>query len=250
MRDQNVVVEPGDMLVLRTGFAERLVDMNGQPDPHVLEQTGARGRRPLRGQLRRGVLSRAHIRPRPFDPAAASPLPVQAGRAAGGTLVPERPGRLAARAGPQPLPADRSALAHAGRGGLPRDADRHGVSHVRTDFDVFRPPRRAGRALPRGKPADRPGPADQRRAVARAKPGTGRGVRPHRRAAWPPRGRLAAQLRGMGGIFPGLRAPGRRGAGREHALSRAGSGRHPGPRASGLAGVLAGLQGHRFPGHS
>lgn len=41
MRDQKAVVEPGDMLVLRTGFAESLVAMNGQPDPHVLEQTGA-----------------------------------------------------------------------------------------------------------------------------------------------------------------------------------------------------------------
>ena len=36
-----MVVEPGDMLVLRTGFAETLVEMNGQPDPHRLEQTGA-----------------------------------------------------------------------------------------------------------------------------------------------------------------------------------------------------------------
>ncbi|MGE8633929.1 MAG: cyclase family protein, partial [Achromobacter piechaudii] len=34
-------VETGDMLVLRTGFAERVVAMNGQPDPHELEQTGA-----------------------------------------------------------------------------------------------------------------------------------------------------------------------------------------------------------------
>ncbi|CAB3634910.1 cyclase family protein [Achromobacter sp. SIMBA_011] len=41
MREQRVVVEPGDMLVLRTGFAETLVEMDGQPDPHRLEQTGA-----------------------------------------------------------------------------------------------------------------------------------------------------------------------------------------------------------------
>ncbi len=41
MREQQVVVEPGDMLVLRTGFAETLMEMNGQPDPHRLEQTGA-----------------------------------------------------------------------------------------------------------------------------------------------------------------------------------------------------------------
>nr|WP_312484044.1 cyclase family protein [Achromobacter ruhlandii] len=41
LREQRVVVEPGDMLVLRTGFAETLVEMAGQPDPHQLEQTGA-----------------------------------------------------------------------------------------------------------------------------------------------------------------------------------------------------------------
>ncbi|KAG0777226.1 hypothetical protein G6F22_012020 [Rhizopus arrhizus] len=41
LETDGITVERGDMLVLRTGFAERLVDMNGQPDPHVLEQTGA-----------------------------------------------------------------------------------------------------------------------------------------------------------------------------------------------------------------
>lgn len=41
MRAQNVTIERGDMLVLRTGFAEAVLAMNGQPDPHVLEQTGA-----------------------------------------------------------------------------------------------------------------------------------------------------------------------------------------------------------------
>ncbi|CAB3714580.1 cyclase family protein [Achromobacter aegrifaciens] len=41
MRAQNVTVEHGDMLVLRTGFAEAIVAMDGQPDPHKLEQTGA-----------------------------------------------------------------------------------------------------------------------------------------------------------------------------------------------------------------
>jgi kynurenine formamidase len=41
MQAQNVSVETGDMLVLRTGFAEAVVAMNGQPDPHELERTGA-----------------------------------------------------------------------------------------------------------------------------------------------------------------------------------------------------------------
>lgn len=37
----NVVVERGDMLVLRTGFAEVLLDMQGKPQPDVLKNTGA-----------------------------------------------------------------------------------------------------------------------------------------------------------------------------------------------------------------
>ena len=41
MREQRVVVEPGDMLVLRTGFAERIVEMAGSPDLDVLARSGA-----------------------------------------------------------------------------------------------------------------------------------------------------------------------------------------------------------------
>lgn len=41
LKTDGIEIEPGDMLVLRTGFAEALVEMNGQPDPHRLEQTGA-----------------------------------------------------------------------------------------------------------------------------------------------------------------------------------------------------------------
>lgn len=37
----NVVIERGDMLVLRTGFAEALLDMQGSPQPDVLKNTGA-----------------------------------------------------------------------------------------------------------------------------------------------------------------------------------------------------------------
>jgi kynurenine formamidase len=36
-----IAIEPGDMLVLRTGFAEAIVQMNGQPDHETLEKTGA-----------------------------------------------------------------------------------------------------------------------------------------------------------------------------------------------------------------
>jgi kynurenine formamidase len=36
LREDAISVEPGDMLVLRTGFAELVVGMNGKPDPQVL----------------------------------------------------------------------------------------------------------------------------------------------------------------------------------------------------------------------
>lgn len=36
LREDDIVVEPGDMLVLRTGFAELVVSMQGTPDPQVL----------------------------------------------------------------------------------------------------------------------------------------------------------------------------------------------------------------------
>ncbi|MGY4877864.1 cyclase family protein [Vreelandella aquamarina] len=41
LEQQDVVVEQGDMLVLRTGFAEALLDMEGVPQQDVLQNTGA-----------------------------------------------------------------------------------------------------------------------------------------------------------------------------------------------------------------
>ena len=41
LEHDKVVVEPGDMVCLHTGFAQALVDMNGKPDVHELERTGA-----------------------------------------------------------------------------------------------------------------------------------------------------------------------------------------------------------------
>lgn len=41
LRAQQAVVEPGDMLVLRTGYAERIVEMAGRPDLEVLARSGA-----------------------------------------------------------------------------------------------------------------------------------------------------------------------------------------------------------------
>ncbi|MDJ0948618.1 MAG: cyclase family protein [Alphaproteobacteria bacterium] len=38
---QGAVIEAGDILVVRTGFAERLVEMAGHPDKAVLDETGA-----------------------------------------------------------------------------------------------------------------------------------------------------------------------------------------------------------------
>lgn len=41
LKQLNVTIEQGDMLVLRTGFAEALVQMDGCPDAATLKQTGA-----------------------------------------------------------------------------------------------------------------------------------------------------------------------------------------------------------------
>ncbi|BBI71467.2 hypothetical protein HAALTHF_13230n [Vreelandella aquamarina] len=40
LEQQSVVLEQGDMLVLRTGFAEALLDMKGTPQPDVLKTLG------------------------------------------------------------------------------------------------------------------------------------------------------------------------------------------------------------------
>jgi kynurenine formamidase len=41
LEKDGVTVEKGDMVCLHTGFAQRLLEMNKQPDPAVLERTGA-----------------------------------------------------------------------------------------------------------------------------------------------------------------------------------------------------------------
>lgn len=41
LRELAIDVEPGDMLVIRTGFAEALLEMGGEPDAQALRQTGA-----------------------------------------------------------------------------------------------------------------------------------------------------------------------------------------------------------------
>lgn len=41
LREDKVVIEPGDMVCLHTGFAQVLLEMNKQPDPHVVETSCA-----------------------------------------------------------------------------------------------------------------------------------------------------------------------------------------------------------------
>jgi kynurenine formamidase len=41
MEQDHVVVEPGDMVCLHTGFAQLLMDMKGDPDLHTLENSCA-----------------------------------------------------------------------------------------------------------------------------------------------------------------------------------------------------------------
>ncbi len=41
MRNDNVVVEPGDMLLLHTGYATRILEWNKEPDPRKLFTTGS-----------------------------------------------------------------------------------------------------------------------------------------------------------------------------------------------------------------
>ena len=145
MAADGVVVEPGDILLLHTGFATKVLEWERDPDPvqihtmccvprrpgHVvarldrrLADLGAGGR-----QLRRRGAGGQGPRPVPaLLPSHPPPLPVQARRPAGGDVVPARAGGMAARARPQPLPPDRPAAAPAGRGRVAGDAGRHGVT--------------------------------------------------------------------------------------------------------------------------
>lgn len=83
----------------------------------------------------------------------------------------------------------------------------------------------------------------RRRAGPGRRPGgAGRVPRRARRA-------VAAQLRALGDDVPGLRPPGRADARGQYPLSRPGAGRHSRARPGRLAGLLAGLEGHRLRRH-
>ena len=150
MAADNVVVEPGDMLLLHTGFATEILKWNRDPDPATIftlcsyldardesllqwisdsEISGAGSR-----QLRRRRPARA--RPRresPLLPSDPQPLPVQARRSPGRDVVPARAGGVAARAQPESVPPHRAPVAPTRNCGLPAHACRHGVSCPRVD---------------------------------------------------------------------------------------------------------------------
>ena len=145
MKQDKVEVEQGDMVCLRTGFAQRLLDMKKNPDEQVLHHSCAaldgRDERLLNWITKSGLVSliadnyAVEASPsRECDggslrgAAAARALPLQARRQSRRDLVPDRARRLAARAQAQPLPADRAAAAPARRRRLAGDAGGDGVA--------------------------------------------------------------------------------------------------------------------------
>ena len=139
MATDGVVVEPGDMLLLHTGFATRVLEWERNPDPvkiHTLCTLPRRpgpgaarvdrrlsDLRPRRRQLCRRGNGRQGSRPEPaLLPAHPPSLPLQAGRSLGRDVVPARAGRMAPRARAQPFPADRTTPAPAGHRRLTGDS--------------------------------------------------------------------------------------------------------------------------------
>ena len=137
MAADNVVVEPGDMLLLHTGFATEVLEWNRNPDPvkiHTMcTYLDARDESLLRvdrrladlrargGQLRGRRNGRQGPRREPaLVPADPPPLPLQARRPARRDVVPARARHVAARARPEPVPAHRAAAATARQSWAPR----------------------------------------------------------------------------------------------------------------------------------
>ena len=135
MATDNVVVEPGDMLLLHTGFATEVLAMNREPDPVKIHTmcTYLDARDPAAARVDRRIADlrarRRQLRgrrtgrpgPRREPPLAAPdppPLPLPARGPARRDVVPARARDLAARAQPQPLPAHRAAAAAPRRGRL------------------------------------------------------------------------------------------------------------------------------------
>ena len=145
MAADNVVVEPGDMLLLHTGFATKVLEWNRDPDPvkiHTMcTYLDARDESLLEwiaeSQISalvadnyavEGMVGRESRRALALVAPDPPPLPVPARRPARGDVVPARARDLAARARPEPVPAHRAAVAPAGSGGLPAHPDRDSLN--------------------------------------------------------------------------------------------------------------------------
>ena len=141
MAADGVEVEPGDVLLLHTGFATRVLEWERNPDPvkiHTMcSYLDARDPALLEwiadSQISALVADNYAVEGllgKDRDPSRHSflphppSLPLQAGRASGRDVVPARAGRMAARARSQPFPADRAAPAPAGHRRLAGDAHR------------------------------------------------------------------------------------------------------------------------------
>ena len=139
-----IVVEPGDMLLLYTGFIDEIMKMNKKVDPERVHAMccvlDGRDKQLLQwitdSQISALIADNYGVeavpaRPGPAgrasDAAAAQSLPVQARAEPGRDLVAQGPGAVAARAGALALPADRAAAAPAGRGRLARHAGGDGL---------------------------------------------------------------------------------------------------------------------------
>ena len=126
MAKDGVVVEPGDMLLLHTGFATKVLEWNRHPDPKQIHMmcTYLDARDPsllewiadskisalvADNYAVEGLVGRGPRREPPLAPPHPPPLPLPAGRPAGRDVVLARAGVVAARARAQPVPAHRTA---------------------------------------------------------------------------------------------------------------------------------------------
>ena len=145
MAADGVVVEPGDVLLLHTGFATKVLEWERDPDPVKIHTmcTYLDARDPslldwiADSQISALVADNYAVEGlvgKDRDPGRHSFLPIhhlclfKLGVPLGRDVVPPRAGGVAARARPQPVPAHRPAAADARGRGLAGDADRHRVS--------------------------------------------------------------------------------------------------------------------------
>ena len=135
-------VEPGDMLLLHTGFATKVLEWNRHPDPvqiHVMcTYLDARDPSLLEwiadSQISalvadnyavEGLVGRDRDPEPPLAPPHPPPLPLPAGGPAGRDVVPARAGCMAARARAEPVPAHRTAAPPARCRRVTADPGRH-----------------------------------------------------------------------------------------------------------------------------